>query len=295
MDLFAANPIPLENIPAYNQFLIIAQLQTFKKASILPDPDQFLNVDRYWHLVEERAEPRETPIQTAARADYFNPFRETSVEQETLKHMCATLYARYHRLEDNDIHRLLMPDRFSPITPHRELRVKKVTPFETNFQNYIQTFYILGLRATINMMGGLQVWRRSRISQRMAVYEEIWCWDPLAMAIAALGNVAYAVFLEDIFSSDTVVHKKWQIFHKAVFLWTCEDVWSFRIGPGDPDALRFECYKAWKGVVRDKCFKVLDLGEPGEIPVRWGSVYNTGRRRAVRVVERGQDYKIPEP
>ncbi|MCJ1405224.1 hypothetical protein MMC11_008451 [Xylographa trunciseda] len=210
-------------IPAVNQFLVCAQIRSAKRKSHGHERKN-LEIKEVWDTQSVLPQPRPTPIQVASEGDYFNTSFEHGHKNNAIRHMCLSLYVRFHHLSDNDISRFLIASRFRGKSAYKKLWRSRIIKFPSRFQNSIMEFYNSGLRATIARMGGRDIWLRSSIGQRMLVYESLWRQDRLSITIAALGNTACAVPLADIFSDTTTIHLKWQVFHKTVFCWACENV-----------------------------------------------------------------------
>lgn len=285
------NPIPASTVPPLNQFLIAAQMQSARRGT-LPKPTPDLNLNQFWQPFYRPPPLRPTPIQTAGEGDYFNGSQEHTFEERAVRHMCSSFYARFHHYEPSDIARYLVASRFPKKSALTEHWHERISDLPSKYQTYIMDWYVVGLRATINQMGGLAQWQKSAPAQRMEVYEALWRQDYLGMAKASLGTTAIAVPLYDIFSDTSALHIKWQKFHKTVFCWTCEDVWRFRIAP-EVDR-RIECFDAWRSLPQDPRLDAMRLGDVDEIPISWAGVYDTGRRKKLKAVERDDRFVIPD-
>ncbi len=68
---------------------------------------------------------------------------------------------------------------------------------------------------------------------------------------------------------------------RTLFCWTCEQVFEHRISKEKDE--KHKVFKLWRGVMfRSESAKggELDLGGFDDIPVKWGSVSDTGRRKS---------------
>lgn len=116
------------------------------------------------------------------------------------------------------------------------------------------------------MMGGLEMWTTATVTTREETSGRIFDAYPLDITTASLGPVAHAVPLQDIFSDDTAVHRKWQRFHKLVFVMTCDATFRHRVAPGKD--CRKDAFAEWQGMIAGPMFDELELGDIEDMPVK---------------------------
>ncbi len=118
--------------------------------------------------------------------------------------------------------------------------------------------------------------------------------NPVATTAASIGPCSAAVPVDGIWSDKTDTHRKWQVFHKTVFVWTCEDVFKTRLAPKKEN--RFESFKVWQGMPKHPKILALNLGGIEDIPVRMMGIADAGRRAKVteNAVRDGDGYDLED-
>lgn len=229
-------------------------------------------------LVDYLPKPEPAPLRLAKHTNIFDTTKEeTPSEQKNARISASILYVRYHSLDASLLARNVIPDRFKEDGIDEELLRKKVLKDSNRWQTDIMMFYLAGLQAIVQEMGGPELWKTATRKERLAVFGLVYDSGPLDMAIAALATAAPVVPLRDIYSDTTDDHLRWQRFHRQIFVTTCEDVFQLRIA-GSQDK-RKECFKRWKAVTASKEVQDLGLGGVGEVPVTW---ITSERRRQKR-------------
>ena len=204
---------------------------------------------------------------------------ETAFDTNHARSIAATVYARYHYIDSSTLVRFVVPARLE-----QKIGTKTLLETMTNdcdrYQNSIMSFYLAGVKEAVQILGGLSAWEAAGSTQRLVVFGKIFDTAPLDMAVAALGQAAFAVPVREIFSDSTADHQKWQQFHRTVFQYACEDTFSLRVSQSKD--MRMTCFKRWRGMIANASFDKMDLGPMDDIPVNWGSIVSR-KQRAVRI------------
>ena len=214
--------------------------------------------------------PHPTPLCIAEQSQIFQDEVETSSDEKFARLAAAVLYARYHYVDSSTLARSVIPKRLRQIEPARKALLNRITGDCNRYQIRIMSFYHAGVKTLVEKMGGMEVWKAEERPTRLKIFGRVFDMRPLDTAIGALGPVAFAVSLVDIFSDTSAQHSKRQNFHLQVFVQVCEDVFSLRFA-SITDAKR-ECFSNWRSLMANAAFKDLDLGGINDIPVTWGSL-----------------------
>ena len=134
------------------------------------------------------------------------------------------------------------------------------------FQGSIQAILSQGVTQTVQHMGGKALGASAGPPHGMEVFRKIFQSNPLATAEASLGQVASAVPLADIFSDSTRIHGAWQKCYGAIFMWACEDAFTYRVLPEKDN--QDECFSEWRSMPTDPMFDTLNLGDWDAVPVK---------------------------
>lgn len=222
--------------------------------------------------------------------DVFNTNIEAGHEDEIGRSIAGIQYSRYHILEDKDISELVAPGRLPSYGVLYQIWRDRIKKWQYDFQGQIMAYFLDGVTSTCDHMGGGEVFDQTTTAGRMDLWEAIFDEAPVAIAQEMLGTVGRSVPLDDIFSLHSPQHKKWQRFHKTVFMFTAEDTYAHRYATLDDD--KEEVFEKWRSFpFSDEC-ESLNLGGVKEIPVKAGGPLDQGRRKAPRKITYPAGYRV---
>ncbi|KAG7008281.1 hypothetical protein G7Y79_00006g019010 [Physcia stellaris] len=198
--------------------------------------------------------------------------------------LAATLYCRYHWLDKSTLANKLNLSRLGSIPGLEAELLTRITGDFDKYQTEIMDIYIDGVKETVASTGGLKAWKEhTDKGKRMKTFGEIFDSAPLDVAVATLQPLIHAVPLQDIWSDNSPDHVRWQLFHRLVFVETCELVYSWRLEPLTDSRKR--CYKEWKQMTKSQAFNDLGIGGVDDIPISWAKL--DGQRQQVPRVAEG--------
>ena len=211
-----------------------------------------------------------TPLCKAGTAQMFDDEVDVASDENSARLVAAVLYARYHDVDSSTLARYVIPKRLRQNEAVKKALLDRIFNDCNRYQTRIMSFYLAGVTAFVKEMGGLEAWKGETSSARLKMFERAFSMCPLDTAIAALGPVAFAVPLMDIFSDTSDEHLKWQNFHRQVFVHVCEYVFTLRLA-STTDRKR-DCFSNWRSLMGQTGFRELDLGGMDDVPVTWGSL-----------------------
>ena len=159
----------------------------------------------------------------ARDVDLYETTVELAFDATKARRIAATLYARFHYLDDSILDRFIVPSRIHAKTGAKCTLMDTLKDDCDGYQTTIMTFYAQGVKQLVKTMGGLEVWLAATTATRLEIFGRVFDSKPLDMAEAALETAAKNVPLAEIFSDRTEDHCKWQLFHRTVLQFACED------------------------------------------------------------------------
>ena len=150
-----------------------------------------------------------TPLQKARDCQVYDTGIETALEESVVRAIATNLYVRYHYVDDSTVSQFLIPKRLVYRSEKKRSLHEMLVNDANRYQTTIMAFYFAGVKATVDSMGGEQIWSNATESERLHTLARIFDIAALDMATAAVGPAASAIPLHDIFSDVMEEYQKW--------------------------------------------------------------------------------------
>lgn len=221
--------------------------------------------------------------------NYFDTTIESHHEDDALRAVHALLYFRYHKVDEEDFREFITPERIASKSNLYGLHRIRGQNYNADKQQAIMDFYLVGVGATAQAMGGKKTFRNTTQRQRHELWESIFDSNELRMAKASLVGLTGSVPVEDIYSYNSATHIKWQSFIRTTFVLTADLTLKYRFMVDDDK--KYECFKKWCAIPFLEEIEALELGDEKDIPVRSTGPYDQGKAR--RVTKADLDFGDP--
>ena len=159
-----------------------------------------------------------------------------------------------------------MPARHPSRSANYKLTRARAMKWQTKFQGGIMAWFLAGVTAVCDKLGGNDFRDQTTLSQRRELWNSLFDQSPILIAQGTLSTIKGSVPIEDIFSGKTAEQLQWQIYIKTSFIWASEDTYRFRYKTDN----KTECFTRWCSLPMAAPIAELNLGGIDMVPFQGG-------------------------